>query len=129
MLVLRWRSRAPLTVDFRNFNVFVWPRPWHIEIRHRVKKHLQSICSDLRLSNRKFEDSNYGNRPHAARRRGLARVAQDDFDVGAAAAKNNNNNNNSNNTTTTTNNNNNKCPGPSRGGAAGVGVWPTTRAN
>ena len=30
--------------------VFVGPRPWHIEIRHRVKKHPQLICSDLRLS-------------------------------------------------------------------------------
>ena len=27
------------------------PRPWHIEIRHRVKKHPQLICSDLRLTN------------------------------------------------------------------------------
>ena len=28
------------------------PRPWHIEIRHRVKtKHPQLICSDSRLSN------------------------------------------------------------------------------
>ena len=27
------------------------PRPWHIEIRHRVKKDPQLICSDLRLSN------------------------------------------------------------------------------
>ena len=27
------------------------PKPWHIEIRHRVnKKHPQIICSDLRLS-------------------------------------------------------------------------------
>ena len=26
------------TVDFRNFIVFVGPRPWHIAIRHRVKK-------------------------------------------------------------------------------------------
>ena len=26
------------TVDFRNFIVFFGPRPWHIEIRHRVKK-------------------------------------------------------------------------------------------
>ena len=30
---------------------FFGPRPWHIEIRHRVKKHPQLICSDLRLSN------------------------------------------------------------------------------
>ena len=30
---------------------FLGPRPWHIEIRHRVKKHSQLICSDLRLSN------------------------------------------------------------------------------
>ena len=39
------------------------PRPWHIEIRHRVKKSPQLICSDLRLSNWKSEDWNYGNRP------------------------------------------------------------------
>ena len=45
--------------------VFVGPRPWHIEIRHRVKKtHPQLICSDLRLSNWNFEDWNYGNRPY-----------------------------------------------------------------
>ena len=44
-------------------SVFVWPRPWHIEIRHRVKTSPQLICSDLRLSNWKFEDWNYGNRP------------------------------------------------------------------
>ena len=31
--------------------VFFGPRPWYIEIRHRVKKHQQLICSDLRLSN------------------------------------------------------------------------------
>ena len=42
---------------------FFLPRPWHIEIRHRVKKHPQLICSDLRLSNWKFEYWNYGNRP------------------------------------------------------------------
>ena len=36
---------------------FVLPRPWHIEIRHRVKqKRPQLICSDLRLSNWNFED-------------------------------------------------------------------------
>ena len=29
------------------------------------KKHPLLICSDLRLSNWKFEDWNYGNRPHA----------------------------------------------------------------
>ena len=44
--------------------LFLGPRPWHIEIRHRVKKHPQLICSDLRLSNWKFEDWNYGNRPY-----------------------------------------------------------------
>ena len=27
-----------ITVDFRNCIVFFGPRPWHIEIRHRVKK-------------------------------------------------------------------------------------------
>ena len=32
-------SLGGATVDFRNFIVFfVGPRPWHIEIRHRVKK-------------------------------------------------------------------------------------------
>ena len=35
---------------------FFGPRPWHIQIRHRVKKRPHLICSDLRLSNRKFED-------------------------------------------------------------------------
>ena len=30
---------------------FFGPRPWQIEIRHRVKKHPQLTCSDLRLSN------------------------------------------------------------------------------
>ena len=37
----RLRSKGYMcihTVDFRNFIVFFWPRPWHIEIRHRVKK-------------------------------------------------------------------------------------------
>ena len=32
-----------LTVDFRNFIVFFGPRPWHIEIRHRVKKKTSTI--------------------------------------------------------------------------------------
>ena len=31
-------AEVDLTVDFRNFIVFFGPRPWHIEIRHRVKK-------------------------------------------------------------------------------------------
>ena len=26
------------TVGFRNFIVIFWPRPWHIEIRHRFNK-------------------------------------------------------------------------------------------
>ena len=44
---------------------FFGPRLWHIEIRHRVKKkHPQWICSDVRLSNWKFEDWNYGNRQY-----------------------------------------------------------------
>ena len=30
---------------------FLGPRPWHIEIRHRVKQNPQLICSDLKLSN------------------------------------------------------------------------------
>ena len=30
------------TVDFRNFIVFVGPRTWHIEIRHRVKKNIHN---------------------------------------------------------------------------------------
>ena len=45
--VFPWRT----TVDFRNFIVFFGPRPWHIEIRHRVQTNPQLICSDLRLSN------------------------------------------------------------------------------
>ena len=37
---------------FPKFHRFLFgPRPWHIEIRHRVKKNIQLICSDLRLSN------------------------------------------------------------------------------
>ena len=31
-------SSTGCTVDFRNFIVFFGPRPWHIEIRHRVKE-------------------------------------------------------------------------------------------
>ena len=47
---------------------FFGPRPWHIEIRHRVKKqHPQLICSDLRLSNWKFEDWNYGKRRYVSK--------------------------------------------------------------
>ena len=63
----RWSTPTTTcaTVDFRNFIVFFGPRPWHIEIRHRVKKHPQLICSDLRLSNWVFEDWNYGNRPYS----------------------------------------------------------------
>ena len=34
----RMRSITRHTVDFRNFIVFFGLRPWHIEIRHRVKK-------------------------------------------------------------------------------------------
>ena len=30
------------TVDFRNFIVLFGPRPWHIEIRHRVKKNIHN---------------------------------------------------------------------------------------
>ena len=33
--IISWRL---LAVDFRNVIVFFGPRPWHIEIRHRVKK-------------------------------------------------------------------------------------------
>ena len=32
------RAYTAHTVDFRNFIVSFGPRPWHIEIRHRVKK-------------------------------------------------------------------------------------------
>ena len=36
---LRRGQKCVYTVDFRDFIVFfVGPRPWHIEIRHRVKK-------------------------------------------------------------------------------------------
>ena len=31
-------AAAALTVDFRDFIVCLVPRPWHIEIRHRVKQ-------------------------------------------------------------------------------------------
>ena len=34
---LRHQRRPRRAVDFRNFIVFFGPRPWHIEIRHRVK--------------------------------------------------------------------------------------------
>ena len=61
----RWRRQVRAYGRFPKFHrVFVGPRPWHIEMRHRVKKHPQLICSDLRLSNCKFEDLNYGNRPY-----------------------------------------------------------------
>ena len=44
-------AQSSNAVDFRNFIVFFGPRPWHIEIRHRVKTNPQLFCSDLRLSN------------------------------------------------------------------------------
>ena len=37
-LILETEMSDDRTVDFRNFIVFFGPRPWHIEIRHRVKK-------------------------------------------------------------------------------------------
>ena len=51
------------TVDFRNFIVFFWAETLaHFKSDIVSKKHPQLICSDLRLSNWKFEDWNYGNR-------------------------------------------------------------------
>ena len=50
---------------FAKFRVFVGPRPWHIEIRHRVKKKTSTInlfgFETLKLKIRRL---NYGNRPH-----------------------------------------------------------------
>ena len=50
------------TVDFRNFIVFFGRDPGTLKSDIVSKKHPQLICSDLRLSNWKFEDWNYGNR-------------------------------------------------------------------
>ena len=36
--VCKINIRNLYTIDFRNFIVFLGPRPWHIEIRHRVKR-------------------------------------------------------------------------------------------
>ena len=53
------------TVDFRIFIVFVWAETLaHWNPTSCQKRHPQLICSDLRLSNWKFEDWNYGNRPY-----------------------------------------------------------------
>ena len=37
-LILPYSHVYWITVDFLNFIVFFGPRPWHIEIRHRLKK-------------------------------------------------------------------------------------------
>ena len=50
---------TPFTVDFRNFIVvFFGPRPWHIEIRHRVKKNIHNQFNriwDSQIDNSKME--------------------------------------------------------------------------
>ena len=49
--------RRDHTVDFRNFIVFLLGRdPGTLKSDIVSKKHPQLICSDLRLSNSKFED-------------------------------------------------------------------------
>ena len=59
-----------LTVDFRDFIVFLLSRdPGTLKSDIVSKKHPRLICSDLRFSNWKFEDWNYGNRPYRRRRR------------------------------------------------------------
>ena len=51
--------------QFSKFNVcFCGLDPGTLKSDIVSKKHPQSICSDLRLSNWKFEDWNNGNRPH-----------------------------------------------------------------
>ena len=53
------------TVDFRNLIVLFWAETLaHWNPTSCQKQHPQLICSDLRLSNWKFEDWNYGNRPY-----------------------------------------------------------------
>ena len=53
------------TVDFRNFIVLFWAETLaHWNPTSCQQKHPQLICSDLRLSNWRFEDWNYGNRPY-----------------------------------------------------------------
>ena len=53
------------TVDFRDFIVFLFVRdPGTLKSDIVSKEHPQLIRSDLRLSNWKFEDWNYGNRPY-----------------------------------------------------------------
>ena len=57
-------AAAAAAVDFRNFFVFFWAETLaHWNPTSCQKKHPQLVCSDLRLSDRKFEDWNYGNRP------------------------------------------------------------------
>ena len=65
------------------------PRPWHIEIRHRVKKSPQSFCSDLRLKLK------------------IRRLKLWKPTVYTAATTTNNNNNNNNDNNQYSNNNNN----------------------
>ena len=63
----RWphavETMAECAVDFRKFIVFLGRDPGTLKSDIVSKKHPQLICSDLRLSNWKFEDWNYGNRP------------------------------------------------------------------
>ena len=50
---------------FPKFHRVFWGRdPGTLKSDIVSKKHPQLICSDLRLSNWKFEDWNYGNRPY-----------------------------------------------------------------
>ena len=62
--ILSLKDVLQTAVDFRNFIVFFRAETLaHWNPTSCQKKHPQSICSDLRLSNWKFEDWNYGNRP------------------------------------------------------------------
>ena len=48
----------------KSHRVFLGRDPGTLKSDILSKKHPQLICSDLRLSNWKFEDWNYGNRPY-----------------------------------------------------------------
>ena len=58
-----WHPK-PRTDDFRNIIVFLLTRNLGTLKSDIVsRKHQQCICTDLKFSNWKFEDWNYGNRP------------------------------------------------------------------
>ena len=57
--LLTWYGRFP-----KCHRVFLGRDPGTLKFDIVSKKHPQLICSDLRLSNWKFEDWNYGNRPY-----------------------------------------------------------------